>query len=166
MKKQIPPLLVALLLSSCGGHSGKSPSESVKTSATVLALSPVLIAGGSVIGGKNVAQKSAVATKAPQEWFSEEVSGERLRSLMTPTGKFIGKWHYMGSKEMHHFFSHEVLGRKIYRVLQIQYKVENTFPLTPLKSKWRNMEIRRFGGEPFDEELLERFRSELSEIDQ
>ena len=166
MKKQISLLLIALLLSSCGGHSGKSPSESVKTSATVLALSPVLLAGGSVIGGKNVAQKSAVATKAPQEWFSDEVSGERLRSLMTPTEKLIGKWHYMGSRGQHHFFSHEVLGRKIYRVLQAQYPVEEPFPLTSSKSKWRNMDIRRFGGEPFDEELLERFRSELPEVDQ
>ena len=165
MKKQIPPLLIALLLSSCGGHSGKSPSESVKTSAMVVALSPVLIAGGSVIGGKNVAQKSAVATKAPPEWFAEEVSGERLRALMTPT-KLAGVWDYMGSRGKHHYFSHDEIGRKIYRVLQAQYPVEEPFPLTSSKSKWRNMEIRRFGGEPFDEELLERFRSELPEVDQ
>ena len=53
------------------------------------------------------------------------------------------------------FFSHEVLGRDIYRVLKSQYEVEDPFPLTPLKLKWRRMEIARV---PFDPELLERFR--------
>ena len=139
MKKTIPPLLIGLLLYSCGGHSNKSVPESIETGSKVVALSPVLLVGGSMIGGKKVAQKSAVATKAPPKWFAKEVSGERLRSLMTPTGKLIGKWRYMGSKDRHHFFSHEILGRDIYRVLKTQYEVEAPFPLTPLQSKWRSM---------------------------
>ena len=155
MKKTIPPLLIGLLLYSCGGHSNKSVPESIETGSKVVALSPVLLVGGSMIGGKKVAQKSAVATKAPPKWFAKEVSGEELRSLMTPRGKLIGKWHYAGSRGEHHFFSHEVLGRDIYRVLKSEYEVEDTFPLTPLKSKWRSMEIARV---PFDPELLERFR--------
>ena len=154
MKKSIPLLLIGLLLSSCGGHSNKSVPDTVKTSAKVVALSPVLLAGGSVIGGKKVAQKSAVATKAPAKWYSEEVSGERLRELMKPV-KLIGNWHYMGSRAEHHFFSHEILGQDIYRVLKTQYKVEDSFPLTPLKSKWRSIAITRV---PFDPELLDRFR--------
>ena len=155
MKKPIPPLLIGLLLASCGGHSNKSVPDSVKTGAKVVAVSPVLLVGGSMIGGKKIAQKSAIATKAPPKWFAEEVSGERLRSLMTPTGKLIGKWHYMGSRAEHHFFSHEILGQDIYRVLKTQYKVEDPFPLTPLKSKWRSIAITRV---PFDPELLDRFR--------
>ena len=104
MKKPIPPLVIGLLLSSCGGHSNKSVPDSVKTGAKGVAVSPVLLFGGSMIGGKKIAQKSAIATKASPKWFAEEVSGERLRSLMTPTGKLIGKWHYMGSRGEHHFF--------------------------------------------------------------
>ena len=156
MKKTIPHLLIGLLLSSCGGHSNKSVPDTVKTSAKVVALSPVLLAGGSVIGGKKVTQKSAVATKAPAKWYSEEVSGERLRELMKPV-KLIGNWHYMGSRGNHHFFSQDQIGRKIYRVLKTQYPVEKPFPLTPFPSRWRKIEITGFGGEPFDPQLLERF---------
>ena len=163
--KLIPPLLISLLLSSCGGHSNKSVPDSVKTSAKVVAVSPVLLAGGSVIGGVKIVQKSAVATKAPAQWYSEEVSGERLRELMVPV-KLIGVWHYMGSRGNHHYFSQETIGRKIYHVLKAQYPVEDPFPLTPLKSKWRSMEITRFGGVPFDPELLERLRTEHPEDDQ
>ena len=143
MKKLIPLFLIALLLSACGGHSGKSVSESVKTTSKVVALSPVLIPVGSVIGGKKVAQKSAVATKAPPKWFSEEVTGEELKALMNPITKLAGKWHYMGSKEKHHYFSHDVIGRNIYRVLQTEYPVEDPFKLTSIKSKWRKLEIER-----------------------
>ena len=78
--KPIPPLLIGLLLCSCGGHSNKSVSKSIQTSAKVVAVSPVLLVGGSMIGGKKVAQKSAIATKAPPKWFAKEVSGEELRS--------------------------------------------------------------------------------------
>ena len=154
MKKSIPLLLIGLLLSSCGGHSNKSVPDTVKTSAKVVALSPVLLAGGSVIGGKKVAQKSAVASKMPAQWYSEEVSGERIKELMQPV-KLIANWHYMGSRENHHFFSKEQIGRKIYRVLKTQYSVEAPFPLTPFQSRWRKIEITR---QPFDPELLERFR--------
>ena len=154
MKKPIPPLLIGLLFSSCGGHSNKSVPEPVKTSAKVVAVSPVLLVGGSVIGGKKVAQKSAVATKAPAPWYSEEVSGERLRELMEPV-KLIGNWHYMGSRGEHHFVSQDQIGRKIYRVLKTQYPVEKPFPLTPFPSRWRKIEITRV---PFDPELLDRFR--------
>ena len=164
MKKPIPHLFIVLLLSSCGGHSNKSVPESVKTGATVVALSPVLLVGGSVIGGAKIAQKSAVATKAPAEWYSDEVSGERLRELMEPV-KLIGNWHYMGSRGSHHFFSQEQIGREIYRVLKTQYPVEDPFPLTPFPSRWRKMEITRFGGEPFDPELLERFRDDRGGIE-
>jgi len=104
LKKKIPPLLIGLLLCSCGGHSNKSVSESVETGSKVVALSPVLLVGGSTAGGKKVAQKSAIATKAPPRWFAKEVSGEQLRSLMTPRGKLIGEWHYAGSRGEHHFF--------------------------------------------------------------
>jgi len=155
--KPIPPLLIGLLLASCGGHSNKSVPEPVKTSAKVVAVSPVLLVGGSMIGGKKVAQKSAVATKAPAPWYSEEVSGERLRELMEPV-KLIGNWHYMGSRGEHHFVSQDQIGRKIYRVLKSQYPIEKPFPLTPFPSSWRKIEIAGFGGEPFDPELLERFR--------
>ena len=41
--KPIPPLLIGLLLCSCGGHTNKSVPESVKTSAKVVAVSPVLL---------------------------------------------------------------------------------------------------------------------------
>ena len=104
--------------------------------------------------GKKVAQKSAVATKAPAPWYSEEVSGERLRELMEPV-KLIGNWHYMGSRGEHHFVSQDQIGRKIYRVLETQYPVEKPFPLTPFPSRWRKIEITRV---TFDPELLDRFR--------
>jgi len=165
--KLIPVFLIVSLLSACGGHSGKSPSETVKATGTVVALSPVIIPVGSVIGGKKVAQKSAVATKAPPKWFSEEVTGEQLKALMNPTNlKMAGGWDYMGSREKHHYLSQELIGRTIYRVLQTEYPVEDPFPLTSVKSKWRAVETLR--GEPFDgdlEELLERFRVELPEDD-
>lgn len=164
MKKPIPPLLIGLLLSSCGGHSNKSVPDSVKTSAKLVAVSPVLLAGGSVIGGKKVAQKSAVATKAPAPWYSEEVSGERLKELMEPV-KFIANWHYMGSRGNHHFFSQEQIGRKIYRVFKTQYPVDAPFPLTPFPSRWRKIEITRFEPESFDPEFLERFRDDRGGIE-
>ena len=154
MKKLIPLFLIALLLSACGGHSGKSPSESVKATGKAVALSPVIIVGGSVIGGRKVAQKSAVATKAPPKWFSEEVSGEELKALMNPTNfKLAGKWNYMGSREKHHYFSHETLATEIYRVLQTEYPVENPFKLTSIKSKWRGLEIERLRLELVDPDL-------------
>tara|TARA_Y100000588_G_scaffold187177_1_gene201272 strand:+ start:9417 stop:9794 length:378 start_codon:yes stop_codon:yes gene_type:complete len=114
----------------------------VKAASKAVALSPVLIPVGSVIGGRKVAQKSAVAAKAPPKWFSDEISGEELKALMNPM-KLAGKWHYMGSKENHHYFSHDVIGRKIYRVIQTEYPMEDPFKLTSIKSKWRKLEILR-----------------------
>jgi hypothetical protein len=110
-----------------------------------------------MIGGRKITQKSAIATKAPAKWFAEEISGERLRTLMMPTGKITGKWSYMGSRVDHHFFSHEILGRDIYRVLKTQYEVKDPFPLTWQNSKWRSIEFTR---NPYDPELLERFRND------
>ena len=155
--KLISSVLICMLVMSCGGHSNKSVPQSVKVGASVVAASPVILVGGSMIGGRKIAQKSAVVTKAPEKWFAEEVSGERLRTLMMPTGKITGKWSYMGSRELHHFFSHEILGRDIYRVLKTQYEVKDPFPLTWQNSEWRTIEIPRYG---FDPELLERFRND------
>ena len=150
-------LLLFTLFCSCGGHSNKSVPESAKVGASVVAASPVILVGGSMIGGRKITQKSAIVTKAPAKWYAEEITGERLRTLMIPTGKMTGKWSYMGSRGDHHFFSHEILGRDIYRVLKTQYEVEDAFPLTWQNSKWRTIEITR---EPFDPELLERFRND------
>ena len=150
-------LLLVTLFCSCGGHSNKSVPESVKVGSSIVAASPAILAGGSMIGGRKIAQKSAIATKAPAKWYAEEITGERLRTLMMPTGKMPGKWSYMGSRGDHHFFSHEILGRDIYRVLRTQYEVKDSFPLTWQNSKWRTIEITR---EPFDPELLERFRND------
>ena len=150
-------LLLVTLFCSCGGQSNKSVPESAKVGASVVAASPVILVGGSMIGGRKIAQKSAIVTKAPAKWYAEEITGERLRTLMIPTGKMTGKWSYMGSRGDHHFFSHEILGRDIYRVLKTQYEVEDSFPLTWQNSKWRTIEITR---EPFDSELLERFRND------
>jgi len=97
-------LLLVTLFCSCGGHSNKSVPESAKVGASVVAASPVILIGGSMIGGRKIAQKRAIATKAPAKWYAEEVSGERLRTLMIPTGKIKGKWSYMGSRGDHHFF--------------------------------------------------------------
>jgi len=155
--KSIFFLISVALFYSCGGHSNKSVPESAKVGSTIVAVSPVILIGGSSIGGRKIAQKSAIATKAPAKWYAEEVTGERLRALMIPTGKITGKWSYMGSRGDHHFFSHEILGRDIYRVLKTQYEVEDSFPLTWQNSKWRTIEITR---EPFDPELLERFRND------
>ena len=155
--KSIFFLISVALFYSCGGHSNKSVPESAKVGATVVAVSPVILIGGSSIGGRKIAQKSAIATKAPAKWYAEEVTGERLRALMIPTGKITGKWSYMGSRGDHHFFSHEILGRDIYRVLKTQYEVEDSFPLTWQNSKWRTIEITR---EPYDPELIERFRND------
>jgi hypothetical protein len=155
--KSIFFLISVALFYSCGGHSNKSVPESAKVGSTVVAVSPVILIGGSSIGGRKITQKSAIATKAPAKWYAEEVTGERLRALMIPTGKITGKWSYMGSRGDHHFFSHEILGRDIYRVLKTQYEVEDSFPLTWQNSKWRTIEITR---EPFDPELLERFRND------
>ena len=148
-------LLLFTLFCSCGGHSNKSVPESVKVGASVVAASPAILVGSSMIGGRKIAQKSAIVTKAPAKWYAEEITGERLRTLMIPTGKMTGKWSYMGSRGDYHFFSHEILGRDIYRVLKTQYEVEDSFSLTWQSSKWRTIEITR---EPFDPELLERFR--------
>ena len=63
----------------------------------------------------------------------------------------------MGSRGDHHFFSHEILGRDIYRVLKTQYEVKDSFPLTWQNSKWRTIGITR---EPLDPEWLERFRND------
>ena len=150
-------LILAALFCSCGGHSDKSVPESVKVGSSLVAASPAILVGGSMIGGRKIAQKSAIATKAPAKWYAEEITGERLRTLMMPTGKITGKWSYMGSRGDHHFFSHEILGRDIYRVLKTQYEVEDSFPLTWQNSKWRSYEIIR---EPYDPELLERFRND------
>ena len=155
--KVIFSLLLVNLFISCGGHSNKSVPQSVKGGASVVAASPVILVGGSMIGGRKIAQKSAIVTKAPAKWYAEEITGERLRTLMIPTGKMTGKWSYMGSRGDHHFFSHEILGRDIYRVLKTQYEVEDSFPLTWQNSKWRTIAITR---EPFDPELLERFRND------
>jgi hypothetical protein len=155
--KAIICLILVVLFSSCGGYSNKSVPQSIKVGSSVVAASPVILVGGSMISGRKITQKSAIATKAPAKWFAEEVSGERLRTLMMPTGKITGKWSYMGSRELHHFFSHEILGRDIYRVLKTQYEVKEPFPLTWQNSKWRTIEITR---ESFDPELLERFRND------
>ena len=155
--KSIFSLISVALFCSCGGHSNKSVPESVKVGSSVVAASPAILVGGSMIGGRKIAQKSAIVTKAPAKWYAEEITGERLRTLMTPTGKMTGKWSYMGSRGDHHFFSHEILGRDIYRVLKTQYEVEDSFPLTWQNSKWRTIEITR---EPFDPESLERFRND------
>jgi hypothetical protein len=151
--KSIFRLIPVALFCSCGVHS----TESVKVGSSVVAASPAILVGGSMIGGRKIAQKSAIVTKTPVKWYAEEVTGERLRTLMIPTGKMTGKWSYMGSRGDHHFFSHEILGRDIYRVLKTQYEVEDPFPLTWQNSKWRTIEITR---EPFDPELLERFRND------
>ena len=150
-------LISVALFCSCGGHSNKSVPESVKVGSSVVAASPAILVVGSSIGGRKIAQKSVIATKAPAKWYAEEVTGERLRTLMMPTGKMTGKWSYMGSRGDHHFFSHEILGRDIYRVLRTQYEVKDSFPLTWQNSKWRTIAITR---EPFDPELLERFRND------
>ena len=150
-------LLLVTLFCSCGSQSNKSVPESVKVGSSVVAASPAILVGSSMIGGRKIAQKSAIVTKAPAKWYAEEVSGERLRTLMIPTGKMTGKWSYIGSRGDHHFFSHEILGRDIYRVLKTQYEVEDSFSLTWQNSKWRTIEITR---EPFDPELLERFRND------
>jgi hypothetical protein len=71
---------------------------------SVVAVSPVILIGGSSIGGRKIAQKSAIATKAPAKWYAEEITGEMLRSLMISNGKITGKWSYMGSRRDHHFF--------------------------------------------------------------
>lgn len=155
--KSIFSLIPVALFCSCGGHSNKSVPESVKVGSSVVAASPAILVGGSMIGGRKIAQKSAIVTKAPVKWYAEEVTGERLRTLMIPTGKMTGKWSYMGSRGDHHFFSHEILGRDIYRVLKTQYEVEDSFPLTWQNSKWRTIAITR---EPFDPEWLERFRND------
>jgi hypothetical protein len=130
-------LLLVTLFTSCGGYSNKSVPQSVKGAASVVAASPVILVAGSMIGGRKIAQKSVIVTKVPEKWYAEEVSGERLRTLMIPTGKMKGKWSYMGSRGDHHFFSHEILGRDIYRVLKTQYEVVDSFPLTWQNSKWR-----------------------------
>lgn len=150
-------LLLVTLFISCGGHSNKSVPQSFKGGASVVAASPLILVGGSMIGGRKIAQKSAIVTKVPEKWYAEEVSGERLRTLMIPTGKMTGKWSYMGSRGDHHFFSHEILGRDIYRVLKTQYEVADPFPLTWQNSKWRTIGITR---EPLDPEWLERFRND------
>ena len=155
--KAIFSLISVALFCSCGGHSNKSVPQSVKGGASVVAASPVILIGASSIGGRKIAQKSAIATKAPAKWYAEEITGERLRTLMIPTGKMTGKWSYMGSRGDHHFFSHEILGRDMYRVLKTQYEVAEPFPLTWQNSKWRTIEIAR---EPFDPELLERFSND------
>ena len=155
--KSIFSLISVALFCSCGGHSNKSVPESVKVGSSVVAASPAILVGGSMIGGRKIAQKSAIVTKAPAKWYADEVSGERLRTLLIPTGKMPGKWSYMGSRGDHHFFSHEILGRDIYRVQRTQYEVEDSFPLTWQNSKWRTIEITR---EPFDSEFLERFRND------
>ena len=157
LMRSIFSLISVALFCSCVGHSNKSVPESVKVGSSVVAASPAILVGGSMIGGRKIAQKSAIATKAPAKWYAEEITGERLRALMIPTGKMTGKWSYMGSRGDHHFFSHEILGRDIYRVLKTQYEVKDSFPLTWQNSKWRTIGITR---EPFDPEWLERFRND------
>ena len=80
-------LLFVTLLFSCGGHSNKSVSQSVKGAASVVAASPFILVAGSMFGGRKIAQKSAIVTKAPAKWYVEEITGERLGSLMMPNGK-------------------------------------------------------------------------------
>ena len=80
-------LLFVTLFTSCGGYSNKSVPQSIKGAASVVAASPVILVAGSMIGGRKIAQKSAIVTKAPAKWYAEEITGERLGSLMMPNGK-------------------------------------------------------------------------------
>ena len=80
-------LLLVNLFISCGGRSNKSVPHSVKGGASVVAASPVILVGGSMIGGRKIAQKSAIVAKVPEKWYAEEITGERLGSLMMPNGK-------------------------------------------------------------------------------
>ena len=41
---------------------------------SVVAASSAFLVGGSMIGGRKIAQKSAIVTKAPAKWYAEEVT--------------------------------------------------------------------------------------------
>jgi hypothetical protein len=72
-----------------------------------------------MIGGRKIAQKSVIVTKVPEKWYAEEVSGERLRTLMIPTGKMKGKWRYISSLE------NSIRGRGFIPLNLAKFKMEN-----------------------------------------
>ena len=94
--KSIFSLIPVALFCSCGGHSNKSVPESVKVGSSVVAASPAILVGGSMIGGRKIAQKSAIVTKAPVKWYAEEVSYWRKAADLDDTN-----WENDRKMELH-----------------------------------------------------------------
>ena len=97
-------LLLVTLFCSCGGHSNKSVPESAKVGASVVAASPAILVGGSMIGGRKIAQKSAIVTKAPAKWYAEEITGEEAANLDDTNWENDGKMELYGKSWGSPFF--------------------------------------------------------------
>ena len=110
-------------------------------SARVVAVSPRSFSRRLNDRWKKSGPKRLIATKAPPKWFAKEVSGEELRSLMTNQENSSANGTTRAAEGNTIFFPMKFWGEDIYRVLKSEYEVEDPFPLTPLKSKWRSMEI-------------------------
>lgn len=110
-------------------------------SAKVAAASPVLIPAASYVGTRAVAQKTAIASRLPTQWYSRPISGEELKRQLGQINK-LARWEYMGTKSGHHFISRTEINRRIYRVHEDEFAVESPFTLTARKSKWRQISFR------------------------
>jgi len=115
-------------------------------------MSPVFIAGISYTGAEKVTQKVAIASKLPSKTYSEEISAEQIKRLLRPRIKFQGKWYYIGTRKKFHFFASDILARNIFRVNKSEYEIKEQFPLTAIKSKWREIEIRNTTPQPTSEQ--------------
>ena len=92
------------------------------------------------VASKNVAQKSAIVTRLPGDWYATDVSAESLRRRMALGDK--AGWYYMGTRNDHHYLAKEFIDRKIFRVKASDFKVDETFKLTVRKSQWRLLHRR------------------------
>ena len=92
---------------------------------------------GTAVGTKNLAQKSAIATKLPANVYSREVTGENLRKRMSLVEK--SGWYYMGSRREYHYVAREFVDREIFRVNKDEFKIESPFKLTAKRSLWKQL---------------------------
>jgi hypothetical protein len=140
--------LVSLLLFSCEtvsktagvvGETAKDAGNAVKSGSkkawSKVDQAPSAIGNSVASGSKSVGQKFALATNLPSKWYSTKISGAELKTKMNTTK--IGNWYYMGTRNGYHYFAMETNERKIFRVLEREYAVDNSFPLANLKSHWR-----------------------------
>ena len=142
-----------LLTLSCITFASCQVSKPVKDATSDYVVDPLKKASGAVtstvsagsigtaVGTKNLAQKSAIATKLPANVYSREVTGENLRKRISLVEK--SGWYYMGSRREYHYVAREFVDREIFRVKKDEFKIESPFKLTPKRSLWKQLPTKK-----------------------